>query len=253
MPRPAARGGGGATASRNRHPGGVHAALQNRAGLGLRHRPAEASRRSPTPRTARQGARRLVGHQRHDVRPRPPRRLRRLGGRRMCRLELRRGASVLSSFGAQQSRGITVARRGRPARRERRARSQPPHPCLPSRGTRGGHSAERRFQRASSRRRGLRPGDAAPRTSMQRGRCVPRPDSSSPESLDRDRGARRARARRGRTSGGRRVRASRRARDGDGGATTCGRCSPECRSRGESPRARHCGRIGERSWLPVLG
>ena len=53
---------------------------------------------------ARQGIGRLLGHQWHGVRARPPQRLRRLGARGPCRLELCRGASVLQALGEQLAR-----------------------------------------------------------------------------------------------------------------------------------------------------
>ena len=60
---------------------------------------------------ARQGGRRIGLDQRDDLRPRQPRRLRRLGGRRGHGLELRRGAALLQALRGQRARRGRVPRR----------------------------------------------------------------------------------------------------------------------------------------------
>ena len=63
------------------HPRGVQPALPQPVRLELRHAPAGARRRPPGLLAARQGARRLVGDERHDLHPRQPRGLRHLARR----------------------------------------------------------------------------------------------------------------------------------------------------------------------------
>ena len=75
-------------------------------------RRAGARARGPAPVSpARQGGRRIGLDQRHDLPPRQPRRLRRLGGRRGDGLELRRGAALLQALRGQRARRGRVPRR----------------------------------------------------------------------------------------------------------------------------------------------
>ncbi len=67
---------------------------------------------------ARQVARRIEFDQRDGLYPRPPGRLRRLGGRRQPRLELRRGAAVFHQGRTQRARRRCLSRRRRPAQRD---------------------------------------------------------------------------------------------------------------------------------------
>ena len=63
--------------------------------------------RGPDDGAPRQDARRLVGHQLHGLRARPSRGLRRVGGRRRHRLELRRGAARTSRRAKGSRRAAT--------------------------------------------------------------------------------------------------------------------------------------------------
>ena len=70
--------------------------------LGLRYRAAGGPQRPHRLSAARQGARRLVGDQRHGLYPRPPHRLRPLGLARQRRLVVQRRAALF------QARGETI-------------------------------------------------------------------------------------------------------------------------------------------------
>ena len=108
-------------------PCGVPGAVQVEPRLGPARRAGAGARQPPPVPAARPDARRLQLDQRDDLHPRQPRRLRRLGGRRVRRLGLRRRAAVLQALGGQR------ARRGRvPRRRAGRCRSPTAARCTRS-------------------------------------------------------------------------------------------------------------------------
>ena len=113
----------------------------------------EAGPQRPQPQlSARQGDRRLVGDQRHDLHARPGRRLRSLAPARLDRLGLGRRAAVF-----QAARG-SFPRRERSARGRRRmarrgaAGALGSARCLPRRGRTGRHQIHSRLQPRRQRR-----------------------------------------------------------------------------------------------------
>src|SRR6266536_2808582 len=89
--------------------------------LGLPDRPGAGPGRPPAVPPARQDARRLLVHERDDLRARQPRRLRGVESARGRRLGMGRRAALLPSGRGQRARRQRIARRRRPAHRQRRA------------------------------------------------------------------------------------------------------------------------------------
>ena len=83
--------------------------------LDVLHRARAAAGRAQDRMRARQGDRRLVLDQRHDLFARPPRRLRPLGGERAAGLVLRARAALLQEAGNLGGRRERASRRRRPA------------------------------------------------------------------------------------------------------------------------------------------
>src|SRR6266542_3794415 len=90
-------------------------------GLGLPDRPGAGPGRPPAVPPARQDARRLLVHERDDLRARQPRRLRGVESARGRRLGMGRRAALPPSGRGQRARRQRIARRRRPAHRQRRA------------------------------------------------------------------------------------------------------------------------------------
>ncbi len=164
--------------------------------LGPHRRRGARARQAPPLPPARPHDRRLQLDQRDDLPPRQPRRLRRVGGERRRRLELRRDPPVLQARRGQRARRERVPRRRRPAGRLR----QPLDASARRHDARGRGAGrppgERRpHRRAAGRRRPL-PADAArrhraaappTRTSIRRSsgrtsRCATRSTSSGSSS-----------------------------------------------------------------------
>ncbi len=103
-PRGCARGRRRGLPARDPHPGRVPGAVQVELRLGPRGRARAGARQPPPVPPPRQDARRLQLDQRDDLHPRQPRRLRRVGRRRLHGLGLRRGAAVLQALGGQRAR-----------------------------------------------------------------------------------------------------------------------------------------------------
>ena len=154
--------------------GGRHADRQRADGadqaqqLGLRNGPAARPRRPARLPAARAGARRLLGDQRHDLHPRPSRRLRPLGGARQSRLVLCRDPALLPQGGEQRDHSRRLSRPRRPAERRRSALRQSVPATLPRRGARGAVAAQRRFQRRAPGRARPLSGHPDQRRALQR-------------------------------------------------------------------------------------
>ncbi len=143
--------------------------------------------------SARQGARRLVGDQRHDLHARAGGRLRSLAPARPDRLGLGRRAAVL------QEADRPLPRRERASRHRRRmahrgaARAVGAARCVPQGGGGIRHQADRRLQ--SRRQRGLVlfPRQPAARAALVGGARIPEARDEPAEPAGRDRMPRRAR------------------------------------------------------------
>ena len=116
----AARGRAGLAFERGARAAAQHERLAGARRDGVRAVPVAGARVPADERTgaeaapARQGPRRLVGGQRHDRHPRDGRRLRPLGGRRLSRLVVRRGAALSAPDGERRElRRSAVPRRRR--------------------------------------------------------------------------------------------------------------------------------------------
>ena len=155
---------------------------------------------------ARQGARRLVGDQRHGLYPRPPQRLRPLGLARQYRLVLCRRAALLQALGRQCRFRRRVSRQGRPARRQQTALRQSGAADLSAGRARGAVPHPRGFQRRGPRRPRHLPGDAEERRTLERGaRLYPSAHGQPRQSARRDRRAGHPHPVRGQARGRRRI------------------------------------------------
>ena len=136
---------------------------------------------------ARQGARRMLLDQWHDLHAWPGPRLRPVGGRRQSGLELERAAAAVPQDGGP------FRRDQRNARRRRRMAGRTPAAlleaarCLPAGGGADRHRQRRGFQRWRQRRLRLLPGQPARRGALEclerlpaRHRPARQPDSSDP-------------------------------------------------------------------------
>ena len=189
-------------------------AVPDEARLGLCLRARARLRGAVALRSPRQGARRLQLDERDALRPRPPRRLRRLAGRRrMHRLGLERRAALLQALRAPRGRRESVARGRRPA--QRRAAPQPPSAHRPDRQgrARGRLRARPRPQRRRPGRDLHRRDHDQARSPLERRRRVPpsRRRPAEPHGPDRGDGAR------PRDPGRPRARGPARRQDPDGG------------------------------------
>ena len=100
-------------------PARVRAEPHQRLGLGAVQRARAGSGRPPQLPASRPRARRLELAQRDDLHPRPPRRLRRVGGHGPRGLGLRGRPAVLQARRGQRARAEPLPRRRRPAERQR--------------------------------------------------------------------------------------------------------------------------------------
>ena len=171
----------------------AHQALQ----LGIRLGTGTRPRRPPPRLPARQGARRLIVHQRHGLRARPPARLRRMGVPRRGWMELSELPALLPPVRDLGRRGRCIPRRRRPARNpQRERRRQSALRRLRRSGQAGGLRADARLQRRAPGRVRRVPDDrrrrrsgihrtrlsgtgAATGQSHRRHRCLGRPGLAS--------------------------------------------------------------------------
>ena len=200
------------------HPRDVPARLQVRPRLGSVRRARAGPRRPAAVPAARARDRRLGLDQRDDLPPRPSRRLRRLGGGRLHRLVVRRGASLLQALRGQRARCERVPWRRWTAHGVRQPLHVPPDRG-PARGRRAsGVRAHRGPQRRLPGGRFPLPADPAERPAVQHRGCVPPPCRRAAEPRGARERLRRADRLRGRPRGGRRARLGRRPRDRPGRA-----------------------------------
>ena len=145
----------------------------------LLRRAGAGPRRPPALPAARQGTRRVRVDQRDDLPPRQSRRLRRVGGWRRRRVELRGGSAVLQALGGQRPGRGRVPRRRRAAERVRQSidgsDDRDDHRGMPARRAR----AQPRLQRRSSGGSRTLPEHPAQRTApLDRG-SLPAPGRSA--------------------------------------------------------------------------
>ena len=169
--RPPDRGGRPGHERAGPPPRGVLGALPQRPGLGPLDDLRAVRERPPRVPPAREGAGRLVVHQRARLHPRQPARLRRLGRR----LDVGRDAPLLQARRGQRARRGRVPRRRRAAVGVRGALAQPARPVLHRLGARVGTAGERGLQRRIAGRDRLVPGHRAERRPLQRGGRLPAP------------------------------------------------------------------------------
>jgi hypothetical protein len=143
------------------------------------HAPARAERPARLPAPG-QGAGRLQLHQRDDLHPRPPQRLRRLGRRRQPRLGLGRRAALVQAGRGQRPRRRRLARPGRPAARDGPVRPQPAVTPLRRGGAPGRLAREPGLQRRRIRGRRDVPGHPQERRALQRRQGLSAPHRAAP-------------------------------------------------------------------------
>ncbi len=178
--------------------------------LEVRDRARAVHERPPRVPRPRQGARRVVVDQRHDLPARQPDGLRTLGGRPWHgHVGLRPLPPVLQAHGELPRRRRRVPRRPRPARARARARREPAlRRVLRSHAT-GRLPAHRRRQRLPpGRLRQVRP-QHPPRPPVERGACLPPSRDEPTQPHGRDAGTRPPDPVRRHTGDGRRVLAAR--------------------------------------------
>ncbi len=167
-------GGGAGRRRQERQLGGHHAVRagadgrRQRQQLGLQHRAAKGPQRPHRLSAARQGARRLVRHQRDGLYPRPPRRLRPMGLARQCRLVVRRRAALLQARREQRRFRRRVSRQGRAARRQQVAHRQSGAADFSAGRAGSAVSPARGFQCRRARRPRHLSADAEERRTLQR-------------------------------------------------------------------------------------
>ncbi len=125
---------------------------QSAVGLVLQDRTRRRAQRPKPELSARQGDRRLVGDQRHDLHARPGGRLRSLASARTYRLGLGRRAAVLQEARKQLSGRKRIAWRRRRVADRRAARALEVARCLPGRRRGSEHQIGHRFQHRRQRR-----------------------------------------------------------------------------------------------------
>ena len=185
-PRPAGRGGGAGAVVGVAHPDAGRALLsagRHHLELGVRHRSGAGDGRAANGLPARQGARRLVFHQRHGLYPRESARLRRVGP------DTRPGALVVFALPAVFQTGGDP--RHRPERLPRRRRPAARHPVAADQSVvRGVHGvrrrgrvrADRRSQRLSSGRVRADGSHHVARPARRRRVLLPRSRALAPQS-----------------------------------------------------------------------
>ena len=173
--------------------------------LAVRDRARSRHRRAHPHLAAGQGAGRIVVHQRHALRARPARGLRRLAADGLSRLGVGRRGAVLQEGRAPGARRRRPARRGRPPERrghDRRTRGLRRR----HRGRRaGGGSPREGPQRRRSGGRGLVSGDPEERRPLVHRRRLPSPRHEARQSARRDRRPGHPRPLRGQARRGRRI------------------------------------------------
>ncbi len=147
-------------------------------------------------------ARRLVRDRRDDLRPRPPRRLRRLAEHlRLHRVGVQRPVPVLPPRRGQLPWREPVPRHRRPAAGPGPAAQVRARPAVHRGGRAARRPGQRRLQRGAAGGRRLLPGDPAGRRALQRRRRLPGEQAGEPDDhhqRPRHRPRHRGRARRGR-------------------------------------------------------